>query len=138
MTVLTHVVLGSPRRRLAVALGSPALVAVLLAAVGTDPAAMQPLWLFLVAVAAVLGAAVLATYVPHRGLRPEVGCTPCAAVSAATVLAAALLLHSYGPSLTGPVLAVAVTLFGLTQRLGQVDACATVGTPPPPPTRQEG
>ena len=108
------------------------------AAAGTEPATMSSPWLLLVAAAALLGAGVLATYVPHRGLRPEVGCTPCAAVSAASVLVAALLIRNYGPSLTGPVLAVAATLFGLTQRLGQVDSCATVGTPPPPPTRQEG
>lgn len=101
---------------------------------------MSALWLLLVAVAATSGAAVLATYVPQHGLRPEVGCTPCAAVSAMTVVGAALVLRSYGADLAGPALAIAMTLFGLTQRLGQVDSCSTVVAPPSPTssTRQEG
>ena len=117
---------------------TPVLAAVLLAAAGPGHPAIPGLWLPLVAVAAVLGAAVLATYVPNSGVRPEVGCTPCAAMSAMTVVGAVMALRSYGPALTGPALAVAVTLFGLTQRLGQVDTCATAGTAPPPPNRQEG
>jgi hypothetical protein len=136
MSTLLRPVTGSPRRKVAVAVLTPVLAAVLLAAAGRPD--MSGVGLVLVAVAAVLGAAVLATYVPHRGVRPEVGCTPCAAMSAMTVLGAVMALRSYGPALTGPALAVAVTLFGLTQRLGQVDTCATAGTAPPPPTRQEG
>jgi hypothetical protein len=41
-----------------------------------------------------------------------------------TVGGAAIALDSYGPSLVGPAVAIAATLFGLTQRLGQPDACA--------------
>lgn len=117
---------------------TPVLAAIFLAAAGLGLPAMSALWLLLVAVAATLGAGVLATYVPHRGVRLELGCTPCAAVSAMTVVVAAMVLHSYGPALTGPALAIAVTLFGLTQRLGQVDSCATPGSAPQPPDRQEG
>lgn len=138
MSTVLRPVTGSPRRKVAVAVLTPVLTAVFLAAAGVDIPALSGVWLLLVAVAAILGAAVLSTYVPHRGLRPEVGCTPCAAMSAMTVVGAVMALHSYGPALTGPVLAIAVTLFGLTQRLGQVDTCATAGTTPQPQTRREG
>jgi hypothetical protein len=138
MSTLLQPVTGSPRRRVAVVVLTPVLAAVLLAAAGLGLPALSGVWLLLVAVAAILGAAVLATYVPHRGLRPEVGCTPCAAMSAMTVVGAVMALRSYGPDLTGPALAIAVTLFGLTQRLGQVDSCATAGTTPQPQTRREG
>lgn len=138
MRTLLQPVIGSPRRKVAVAVLTPVLAVVLVAAAGRDLPARSGAWLLLVAVAALLGAAVLATYVPHRGVRPEVGCTPCAAMSAVTVVGAVMALRSSGPALTGAALAAAATLFGLAQRLGQADACGTAGTPPPPPTRQEG
>jgi hypothetical protein len=138
VSTLLRPVTGSPRRKVAVVLLTPALAVVFLAAAGLRVPAVSSLWLVLVAVSAVLGAAVLATYVPHRGLRPEVGCTPCAAMSAMTVVGAVMALRAYGPALTGPALAVAVTLFGLTQRLGQVDTCATLGPVPQRQNRQEG
>lgn len=136
MTTLFLPVTGSRRRTVAVVLLTPALAAVFLAVAGVGLLAVSGLWLLLVAVAAGLGAGVLATYVPHRGLRPEVGCSPCAAVSVMTVVVAAMVLHSYGPALTGPVLAIALTLFGLTQRLGQVDSCATSGPAERGPTNE--
>lgn len=138
MSTLLQPVTGSPRRKVAVVLLTPGLAFVFLAVTGVGLLAASGLWLLLVAVAATLGAGVLATYVPHRGVRPEVGCTPCAAVSAMTVVAATMVLHGYGPALTGPVLAIALTLFGLTQRLGQVDSCATTSPAPQPQNRQEG
>lgn len=138
MSALLQSVTGSPRRKAAVVLLTPMLAAVYLAAADLGLPAASGLWLLLVAGAAILGAGVLATYVPHRGLRPEVGCTPCAAVAAMTVVVAAMVLHRYGPALTGPALAIAVTLFGLTQRLGEVDSCATAGSGPRLPNRQEG
>ena len=57
-----------------------------------------------------------------------------------TVAGAVLVLRSYGADLTGPALAIAMTLFGVIQRLGQVDSCSTVAAPPhpTPSTRQEG
>lgn len=124
MGALLQPVIGNRRRRTAVVAFTPGVAAVFLAASGLDGGAMPAAWLLLVAVAATLSAAVLATYVPERGLRPDFGCTPCAAVSAMTVVGAAIALDSYGPSLVGPAVAIAATLFGLTQRLGQPDACA--------------
>ena len=61
----------------------------------------------------------------------------CAAMSALTVVGAAMALGYYGPYLLGPALAVAVTLYGLTQRIGQVDTCATPAGPPSPRPEQE-
>lgn len=119
---------------------TPVLAGVLLAASGVSLSDVSVLWLLLTTMAATLSAAVLATYVPHRGLRPDLGCTPCAAVSAMTVAVAVLVLRNYSADLSGPALAIAMTLFGLTQRLGQVDACSTVAAPPhaAPSSRQEG
>jgi hypothetical protein len=127
-------VIGSRRRKASVALLTPVLAASFLAASGLGLRATTAPWLLLVAVAATLSAAVLASYVPRRGLRPEVGCSPCAAMSALTVVGAAMALGYYGPSLLGPALAVAVTLYGLTQRIGQADTCATPAGPQAPGT----
>ncbi len=124
MGALLRPVTGNRRRRTAVVALTPAVAAAFLAASGLDGGTITVPWLLLVAVAATLSAAVLATYVPERGLRPDFGCTPCAAVSAMTVVGAAIALDSYGASLVGPAVAIAATLFGLTQRLGQPDACA--------------
>src|SRR5687768_5225625 len=105
------------RRRLAVLALTPVLAGAFLAVSGTPVADGSAAWLLLVAVAAALGAAVLASYLPRTGLRPQLGCTPCAAMSAMTVVGAAVALNTYGSALIGPALAVAATLFGLAQRL---------------------
>ena len=113
------------RRRTVVAAALTPVVATGLAlASGVDVRGLSTAWLLLALVAAALSAGVLASYVPRRGLRPEVGCTPCAALSALTVLGGILAVANYGASFLGPLVAAAVTLFGLTQRLGQVQACA--------------
>jgi hypothetical protein len=44
-------------------------------------------------------------------------------MSAFTVVAATLVLRSYGAETTGPLLASAVLLFGLTQRMSQPASC---------------
>lgn len=112
------------RRRVAAVLLLP-VVALWFVVVGTSAAGSPSAgWYALVAVAATLGAAVLATYVPVAGRRLDLGCTPCAAMSAFTVVAATLVLRSYGAETTGPLLASAVLLFGLTQRMSQPASCA--------------
>lgn len=124
-----------PRRRVAVAILLPVLATWFVAvggSTGGDPSAG---WYALTVLASVLAAAVLATYVPVAGRTPDLGCTPCAAVSAFTVVGATLLLRSYGPDVTGPLLATAVLLFGLVQRLNQPSTCAAV--PPPPASRPD-
>jgi hypothetical protein len=82
-------------------------------------------WYAVALVAAVLGAAVLASYVPVVGRRPDLGCTPCAAMSALTLVGATVALRSYGGDIAGPLVAGALLLFGLTQRLSQATTCAT-------------
>lgn len=84
-----------PRRRVtATAVLTPALFAVLVAAGGGFPA--PALWTVLVALVAVAAAATLATYLPGpgKGRRPALGCSPCAAMAAMTVLAAAWFVQA--------------------------------------------
>ena len=115
------------RRTLVTATLTPVLAAGLALASGVDVGALSTTWLLLALVAAALSAGVLASYVPRRGLRPELGCTPCAAMSVLTVLGGIVAVANYGASFLGPLVATAVTLFGLTQRIGQVEVCATPG-----------
>ncbi len=113
------------RRRMAVtALATPLLVVGYLRAAAVPSGELTVAWLALGLVAAALGAAVLASYLPASGWRPDLGCTPCAAVAGLSLVGSVLAIGSYGASPVGPALAAAVTLFGLTQRLGP-GACAT-------------
>lgn len=117
-----------PRRRWLAALVAFPFVSALFtgaAGVALDQAGLA--WSLLLLAAGIMGAGILATYVPRSGLRPGLGCSACAAVSGLTVVGAALALGSYGGQLSGPLLAVALTGFGLTQRLRQEAACTTGG-----------
>lgn len=111
------------RRTLVAATLTPVIATGLALASGVNAGDLSATWLLLALVAATLSAAVLASYVPRRGLRPELGCTPCAAMSVLTVLGGIIAVANYGASFLGPLVATAVTLFGLTQRLGQVQVC---------------
>ena len=116
-----------PRRRLvAGVLTAPLLAAAFIDAGGGWAPAEAPLWTALVAMTAVLGAAVLATYVPARGegLRAALGCSPCAVASAASVLGAAVLLASGPHEPTMAVVALGLVGFGmLRRRSGMGDSC---------------
>lgn len=113
------------RRRVAAALLLP-LVAVWFVVVGgSTQASPSPGWYAMVMVAAVLGAGVLASYVPVAGRGLDLGCTPCAMMSALTLVGATIALRNYGPDVAGPLVAGAVLLFGLTQRMSQPATCAT-------------
>ncbi len=114
---------------MAFALLLPALGGVLFAVTRPAQFAAGPAWWVLLGLVVVAGAGTLASYVPATGVRPDVGCTPCAAVSALTVVAATMLLRDAGPDLTGVALAAAVSVFGLGQRLSQPRACATPDGP---------
>lgn len=115
-----------PARRLAVAaLLVPVVLALFLSAAGTDLRDAGAGWVVLALAASTTAALVLASYLPSSGLRLELGCTPCGILAGMTVLGATMAMRNYGTGIEGPAVAVALTLFGLTQRLGQPAACPT-------------
>lgn len=108
---------GVPRRLVAGVLTAPALFLLLLGA-GGGWAPTEPVWTAVVAAAALVGAITLASYVPLRGegLRTTLGCSPCAAASALTVLGAAFVLGSGPHQASMAVVALGLVAFGLYQR----------------------
>jgi len=78
--------------------------------------------------ASVIGASTVSTYVPVRGerARDSLGCAPCAAMPALTVVAAVALVAS-APHTLGPALvALGVAAAGLARRRSTVgQACPT-------------
>jgi hypothetical protein len=113
------------RRRVAVGLTAPALFGLMVAASGGWAPTPSPGWTALVAGVAFACATTLATYLPRpgTGLRPDLGCTPCAAVAAVTVLASFGLLSSAPHDVSTAVLALGVSAFGLVQRLKNPSTC---------------
>ena len=113
------------RRRMAVGLIAPVLLVLMVATSGGWAAATSLVWTALVAGVALACAATLATYLPRAGtgFRPDLGCTPCAAVAAVTVLASFGLLNSAPHDVSTAVLALGVSAFGLVQRLNNPSTC---------------
>ena len=113
------------RRRVAVALAAPVLFGLMVTVSGGWASPTSAGWTALVALAALFSATTLATYLPHpgTGLKIDVGCTPCAAVAALTVLASFGLLSSAPRDVSTAVLAVGVSAFGLVQRLKNPSTC---------------
>ncbi|PYG01617.1 hypothetical protein SAMN05216184_10176 [Georgenia satyanarayanai] len=95
---------------------APLLLTLLLSEGGGWDATRAPLWTGLVALAAVGGATVLATYVPTRGHR-TVDLTPCTVVPLVTVLAAGWLLGAEPHAVPGALGAVVAVGYGLAHRL---------------------
>jgi hypothetical protein len=113
------------RRRVAVGLIAPVLFVLMVATSGGWTPANSPGWTALVTGVAFACATTLATYLPRpgTGLRPDLGCTPCAAVAAVTVLASFGLLSSAPHDVSTAVLALGVSAFGLMQRLNNPSTC---------------
>lgn len=113
------------RRRVAVAVLTPVMFIVSLAVTGGWAMAAAPGWTALVAVVALASAITLASYLPlpGAGLKPELGCTPCAAVAAVSVLASLGLLNSAPQEVPTALLALGVAAFGLRQRLANPSTC---------------
>ena len=86
-------------------------------------------WFTLMSLAAILSAGVLGSYVPREGFRPDLGCAPCAVMPVATVVGAMIAVNTYGAAVVGPALAAAITLFGMTQRLSNVNSCDVPADP---------
>ena len=110
---------------MAVGLTAPALFGLMVAASGGWALTPSPGWTAVVAGVAFACATTLATYLPRpgAGLRPDLGCTPCAAVAAVTVLASFGLLSSAPHEVSTAVLALGVSGFGLVQRLNNPSTC---------------
>jgi hypothetical protein len=109
----------------AIAVLSPVMFIVSLAATGGWAMVTAPVWTALVAVVALASATTLATYLPlpGTGLKVELACTPCAAVAAVSVLAALGLLSSAPHEVPTAGLALGVAAFGLRQRLANPSTC---------------
>ena len=117
------------RRLVAVAVLSPVLFAIWVAAAGGWAPGAGAGWDALVAVVALAAATTLATYLPQPGARRlDLGCTPCAAVAALSVVGAAAVLSMAPHDVSQAVLALAIAGFGLTQRLTSPRTCATPRT----------
>jgi hypothetical protein len=112
------------RRRLAWAALLPVLVGSFVLIGRASVEAPRPAgWYVGVSVAGVLGAAVLASYVPLAGGGLDLGCTPCAMLSGLTVVGAGAAIHHYDGALVGPLFASAMLLFGLSQRMSRPATC---------------
>lgn len=114
------------RRLVAVAVLSPLLFALLVGVAGGWAPGAALGWTVIVALTALAAAATLATYLPRPGAgrKLEVGCTPCAAVAALSVLGAAAVLSTAPYDVSKAVLALVIVGFGLTQRLTNPATCA--------------
>jgi len=113
------------RSRMAVVLVAPVLFVLMVVVSGGWAPTSSPGWTALVAGAALACATTLATYLPRpgAGLRLDLGCTPCAAVAAVTVLASFGLLSSAPHDVSTAVMALGVSAFGLVQRLKNPSTC---------------
>jgi len=113
------------RRRVAVVVSAPVLFVLAVAATGGWAPTLSGGWVALVALVSLACATTLATYLPHpgEGLRPDLGCTPCAAVAGVTVLASFGLLSSAPNDGSTALLALGVSGFGLLQRLRNPGTC---------------
>ena len=112
-----------PRRRWVAAAAALPLLLVGFLRVAAPASGATSLWVTLVGLAAASGSLALASYLPARGWRPDLGCSPCAAVSGLTLVGALVVLDGYGPDLSGALLALMLTTFGLVQRLRQEPTC---------------
>lgn len=128
---MDHALLTWPRRRLLIATALVPVVGAWLLLVSTVPLDGAPLdWLTLLALPSLLGALVLASYVPASGRRVEIGCSPCAVMAGLTLVGASLVVNAYPAQAVGPLLAAAITLYGLVQRLGDTQTCRVPGREP--------
>lgn len=111
------------RRLVAAALVAPLLWFAYTGSAGSvgDVAGGPVLWYALLALTTAIGALVVATYVPRRGVK-AVG-SPCAALAGLYVLFAAWALDTGTATLGGVLLALGLVSFGLFQRLRGPGAC---------------
>lgn len=121
---LARVVAAHGRRRLVVAgVLWPALLAVTSTVAGGDGDVSLPL----LGLFALVGAALLATYLPLTGpwYHLQAGCTRCAVVAGGSVPLGLVLLSSEPLERVTVLMALAVVSFGLAQRLRDPATCPT-------------
>lgn len=113
------------RRRMTIVVLAPMLLALMVAVSGGWALATSPGWTAVVVLIALSCATTLATYLPHpgTGLRVDVGCTPCAALAAVSVLGALIVLSSAPHEVSTAFLALGISAFGLVQRLNNPSTC---------------
>jgi hypothetical protein len=123
---LVTAVSATPRRLLIGTILAP-LGWLALTSAGGGATSSPLLWLGAVGVAAALGSASLATYVPGpgSGWRPIWGCGPCSVVTLMSLPAAAIILNASPWEASAAVLAIFVNGLGLAQRLRDPKACPT-------------
>lgn len=123
---MVHSLLGAwpTRRRVALAVLVPFVAAWFVSLGRSGAVSPSPVWYGVALLAAVLGAAVLASYLPVVGRGLDLGCSPCATMSFLTLVGASFAMRNYGADIAGPLVASALLLFGLTQRMSQPSACA--------------
>lgn len=113
------------RRRLAWVAIVGSLLSAIAVARGVSAPTLDPMWLGLGVVGALLVAVALATYVPQagRGLRIELGCGPCAIVGLGLSAVSTWILVA--GSVDGGNAAMSAVLAGLAtaQRLSQPSTC---------------
>ncbi|MGN6240873.1 MAG: hypothetical protein ACTHNI_14185 [Cellulosimicrobium cellulans] len=119
-----------PDRRRAVAtaaLTAPVGALLVVAGGGWDPL-RAPVWTAVVLVAAVVGASTLATFVPRCGesWRSALGCGPCAAVGALTVLLAAWLVETTPHGLAAAAAGLGAVVVGRVHRRVSAQASCPV------------
>ena len=131
------------RRIVAVAVLSPLLFVLLLAVAGGWAPGAPLGWTVLVALMALAAAATLASYLPRPGAgrKLEIGCTPCAAVAALSVVGAGAVLSTAPYEVSTAVMALVVVGFGLAQRLTNPSMCCALNSSPiadcPSPPRRD-
>lgn len=115
------------RKVVAVVVLFPVLFALLAGTTGGWAPRSVPGWTALVAAVALVGATTLATYLPRPGIGRglDVGCTPCAALAAFSLLAAGAILRSEQHDVPTAILALGIAGFGLSQRLANPSTCPT-------------
>lgn len=110
---------------MAVTVLAPVLFVLMVATAGVWDLTTSAGWTVLVAIVALSCATTLATYLPSpgTGLRVDLGCTPCAAVAAVSVLAPFGVLSSAPHDASTAFLALGISVFGLVQRLNNPSTC---------------
>lgn len=112
-------------RRLAWVAGTGSMLSVAAVVRGLSGSTLDPMWLVLGVVSALLIAVSLATYVPQpgQGLRLDLGCGPCAIVGLVLMSVAGWILVAGSVDGGNAAMSVVLAGFAMAQRLSQPATC---------------